>query len=276
MKKYKSRGLRRNSQDHFPSSFVTGLEIIIKVYRLTYFLLFLIVGTLGLTSARYKQKAGGNTKESDYTKQLQARKLRFPTAEYNEADSTDPKRNESLKEKKVRKNNFKLVARNPPAWQTERIAINEGGIDFPALPVAQSEYVVLGKVTEAEAHLSENKKNVYSEFKVVIEKVLKTASSSIIPGTEITVDRIGGVVKYPNGRSVLYRIADTNMPVIGERYLLFLTSKNQQDISILTAYELGVTVTPLDESPQFEKYQGVAESLLLQNVQDALTKSSPY
>ena len=247
-----------------------------KVYRLTYFLLLLIVGTLGLTSARYKQEPRDSTKESDYTKQLQARKLQFPTAEYNEADSTDPKRNESLKEKKARKNNFKLVARNPPAWQTERIAINEGGMDFPALPVAQSEYIVLGKVAGAEAHLSENKKNVYSEFKVIVERVFKTANSAIIPATEITVDRIGGFVKYPDGRSVLYRLGDTNMPVIGERYLLFLTSKNQQDISILTAYELGATVTPLDESPQFEKYRGVAEILLLQKVQAALSKSSPY
>jgi hypothetical protein len=115
-------------------------------------------------------------------------------------------------------------------------------MDFPALPVAQSEYIVLGKVTAAEAHLSENKKNVYSEFKVSVENVLKTASSSIIAGTEITVDRIGGVVKYPNGRSVLYRLADTNMPAIGERYLLFLTSNNQQDISILTAYEVIIAV----------------------------------
>ena len=247
-----------------------------KVHRLTWFLLLMIVGTLGLTSARYKQAARDSSKDSDYAKQLQARRLRFPTADYDEGDLTDPKRNERLKQKKARKNDFKLVARNPPAWQTERVAINEGGLDFPALPVSQSEYIILGKVTGAEAHVSENKKNVYSEFKVTIEKVLKTASSSIFQGTEITVDRVGGFVRYPNGRSVLYRLADTNMPLVGERYLLFLTSKNQQDISILTAYELGATVTPLDESPQFEKYRGVAEVTLLQKVQDSLDKYSPY
>jgi len=247
-----------------------------KVHRLTWFLLFLIAGTLGLTSARYKQTPRDTSKDSDYEKQLQVRKARFPTADYDEGDLTDPKRSESLKQKKARKNDFKLVARNPPAWQTERVAINEGGLDFPALPVAQSEYVILGKVTGAEAHLSENKKNVYSEFKVTVEKVLKTSSSSIYQGTEITVDRIGGFVKYPNGQSVLYRIADMNMPLVGERYLFFLTSLNLQDISILTAYELGPTVSPLDESPQFEKYRGVSETMLLQSVQDSLAKSSPY
>ena len=239
-----------------------------KVHRFTYFLLFVLLATLGLTSARNQQTSTDTGKENDYSKQLQARKLRFPTAEYDEADLTDLRKNVNLKEKKLRKNDFKLVARNPPSWQTERVATNEGGMDFAALPVAESAYIILGRVTAAEAHLSENKKNVYSDFKVVVEKVFKTARSSVFEGTEITVDRIGGFVKYPNGRSVLYRISDMNMPLVGARYLFFLTSKNAQDISILTAYELGATVAPLDESPQFEKYRGFTESALLEKLQD--------
>jgi len=248
-----------------------------KIHKFTYFLLVLVFATLGvMTSARHQQTQRDNAKENDYSKQLQARRLRFPTADYEETDLADAKKNERLKQKKIRKNDFKFVARNPPYWQTELVATNEGGMDFPALPIAQSTFIILGKITSAEAHLSESKKNVYSEFKMVIEKVLKTANSSIIEGTELTVDRTGGFVKYPNGQSVLYRFSGMNMPLIGERYLFFLTSKDQQDISILTAYELGATVTPLDESPQFEKYRGVTEDVFLQNLRDSLTKSSPY
>lgn len=248
-----------------------------KVHKLTIALLVLVCATLGLTLGRQSQSQSEIEKGTEYAKQLQARRLRFPTADYDEPDLPDPKKNEALKEKKLRKNTYKLVARNPPDWQSESVASNEGELDFPALPVAQSAYIVLGKVTSAQAHLSENKKTVYSEFKVSVERVFKTASSSISEGTEIVVDRIGGFVKHPNGRTVLYRISGMNMPLTGERYLLFLTSTNQQDLSILTAYEFGVNGTsPLDEWPHFEKYRGVTEGSLVQTLRDSLSKSSPY
>ena len=119
-------------------------------------------------------------------------------------------------------------------------------------------------MTAAEAHLSENKKNVYSEFTISLEKVFKTASSSVFEGTGITVDRVGGFVKYPNGQLVLYRTFGLDMSLIGRRYLFFLASRNQPDLSILTAYESGANgVIPLDESPQFEKYRGQTEEAFL-------------
>ena len=247
-----------------------------RIEKLSYALFILVFGILGLTVAKRDRSptiAGANA----FSKQHQERKHRFPTADYDEPESTDVKKNAARKEKKLRKNNFKLVARNPPSWQAERVAINEGGMEFPALPIDQSAFIVLGTVTASEAHVSENKKNVYSEFTVAVEKVLKTANSSVSEGTQITVDRIGGFVKYPSGQSVLYRISGMNMPLIGERYLFFLNSSNQLDVSILTAYELGAAgVTPLDESSQFEKYRGVTEARILQSVLDSLAKSSPF
>jgi hypothetical protein len=248
-----------------------------KVHKLTIVLLVLVCATLGLTFGQQNQTEKDNAREIEYAKQLQARRLRFPTADYDEPDLADPKKNEARKEKKLRKNTYKLVARNSPDWQSESVASNEGELDFPALPVAESAYIVLGKVTSAEAHLSENKKNVYSEFKVSLEKVFKTASGSVSEGTEIVVDRNGGSVKYPNGHTVVYRISGINMPLTGERYLFFLTATNPQDLSILTAYELGVKgTTPLDEWTHFEKYRGVTEESLIQSLRDSLAKSSPY
>ena len=248
-----------------------------EIHKLTYVLFVLVCATLGFTFARQDQPQKDKAKETEYSKQLQARRLRFPTADYVETDLTDPKKNQARKEKKLRKNSYPLVARNPPDWQTESVASNEGELDFPALPVVESAYIVLGKVTSAEAHLSENKKTVYSEFSVSVERVFKTASNSVSAGTEIVVDRIGGSVKHPNGHTVLYRISGMSMPLTGERYLLFLTSTNHQDLSILTAYELGVNgVIPLDEWPHFEKFRGVTEESFIQNLRDALAKSSPY
>jgi len=149
-------------------------------------------------------------------------------------------------------------------------------MNFPALPVAQSSYIVVGNVNTAEAHVSENKKNVYSEFTVSVSKVLKTANSSVVEGREIAVSRNGGFVKYPNGRTVLYSTLWSNMPAVGARYLFFLTSKNNQDFTILTAYKLGVDgASPLDDAEHFKALQGLTEEALLQKLNESLVKSSP-
>jgi hypothetical protein len=245
------------------------------IHKLTYALLILVFATLGLTFGRHKQTSRDQAKENEYQKQVQARNQRYPTTDYEEPELADPKKNLARKEKKLRKNEFKVVARNPKFSTAEVVVIQEGGMDFPALPVTKSTLVVLGRVTAAEAHISENKKNVYSEFTVLVEKVFKAQSNSIVEGDEITVDRVGGFVRYPNSHTVLYRISGENMPLTGERYVFFLTSKNQ-DFLILTAYELGAKgVAPLDASSQFEQYRGITETTLLNNLREALDKSSP-
>lgn len=235
----------------------------------TYFLGVLLIGALGLTFVRYSQSAQ-NASPADKLKEFQQKKDRFPIADYDEPDTNDPEKDRGRKEKQKRQNNFKLVTSKPPDWQTERVFVGEGAMTFPALPVVESSHVLVGRITKAEAHLSENKKNVYSEFTVVVENVFKT-TGSVLQGSEIVVDRIGGYVKYPSGRLMLYRVSSTNMPVVNERYLLFLVSKNNQDLSILTAYALPADgVLPLDDSSQFEPLRGVTEEALIKNLRDKL------
>ena len=243
-----------------------------KTNIFTYVLLALVLGTLGIAFAQHGQN---NPASKDQSKQPQEKKNAFPTAEYDEPDSSDATKNRIRKEKQLRHNNFKIVASNPPEWQMETVFVGEGAMSFPALPVRESAYIVVGKVTAAEAHVSENKKNVFSEFTVTVTKVFKTANSSIIDGSEIAVNRIGGFVKYPNGRTVLYRISGSNMPIVGERYLFFLTSKNHQDLSILTAYAMGGEgVSPLDDWDHFEALRGMSEEALFQKLQELLIKSA--
>ena len=245
-----------------------------KINSLTYLLGLFVIAALGLTVVRYSQTPGKPLKDNDLAK-LQQKQSRFPIAEYDEPDSNDPKKNQLRKEKQKRHNNFKFVTSTVPEWQAERVFIGEGAMDFPALPVSQSGYILLGTVTNAEAHLSENKKNVYSEFTVYVEKVFKTAKPSIVEGSEIAVDRIGAYVKYPNGRMLLYRVASENMPAVNDRYLFFLTSKNDQDLSILTAYAItSNSVSPLDESPQFEELRNLTEESLIKKLRESLATSS--
>jgi hypothetical protein len=247
-----------------------------KINRLTFVLLILVVGTLGLTLATRSQTPSNKVSDIEALRRDQEKKARFPVADYEEPELTDPKMNQARKEKKLRHNNFRIINKNPPDWQAEGRFFDEGLALTPALPVAQSSVIVIGEVTSAEAHVSEDKKNVYSEFTVVVSKVLKAANGSIIEGSQITVDRIGGYVKYPNGRVVLYSVSGKNMPAQGGRYLFFLKSPNNQDLIIVTAYGLDSSgVTALDNSAQFEKFEGMSEQALLEKLTDLLPRSSP-
>jgi len=208
-------------------------------------------------------------------RQTQEPKQHFPTAEYKEQDLADPAKNAAKKEKQKRHNNFRLVAKNPQPWQAETLVIPEGNFNFPALPVSTSPLIVVARVTEASAHLSENKLSVYSEFQLILSSVLKTPSKEIIENSSLTVERPGGNVKYPNGQTILFRISGWNMPKMGSEYLFFLNLKNKIDLEIVTAYELTENgVLPLDESSQFEVLTGKPSSEILNKVR-ALISESP-
>ena len=248
------------------------------MHRLTYVLLILVVGTLGFSLGRHRNltKATIAAQKNQEQKQLEHIKKvneRFPTAEYNHPDSADPEKSA----KKKRYNDGRLVKAtvNPETVETEFFP--EPHINFPALPVAASDLVVVGTIGGGQAHISENKRNVFSEFTLVVEEVFKSKSAGVSQGSVLTIDRIGGHVRYPDGKKVLYRIAGLNMPRIGSRYLFFLTWKhNKDDLSILTGYELTQTgAVPLDEGlPEVTSLTGTSEKDILQRVRDLVAKSS--
>ncbi len=249
-----------------------------KMHRFTYFLVVLVLATLGFSLARRAEPfvaAYVGSQGDPKADRFEDAKRNFPTADYNEGDSLDPQKNAEMKEKQKRHNNFKFVPVHPQPWQTESVFVAEGLFEFPALPVAQSDFILLGTVEAANAHLSENKMNIFSEFTVVVGTAFKTARKEITEGSVLTVERIGGFVKYPNGQKILFRISGANMPKIGAQYLFFLNSKNKQDCSIITAYELTEKgALPLDESAQFEALRGTAEADILKHLRDLLSKAS--
>lgn len=158
-----------------------------KIHKLTLLLIILVFGTLGLTFGRRDQTQSSKVSDNEALKRQQEKKGRFPRADYDETELTDPKKSQTRKEKKLRHNNFSIVAKNPPEWQAEGMFIDEGLALTPGLPVTQSAFIVVGEVKSAEAHVSDNRENVFSEFTVLVTKVLKTANSAISEGTEITI-----------------------------------------------------------------------------------------
>ncbi len=116
-----------------------------KIQKLTLFLFILVFGTLGLTFATRNQTQSRKVTDTEALKQQQEKKAKFPIANYDEPELTDPKKNQARKEKKVRHNNFSMVAKNPPEWQAELLFMDEGLVLTPALPVARSGLIVIGR-----------------------------------------------------------------------------------------------------------------------------------
>ncbi|HKS09553.1 MAG TPA: hypothetical protein VJS13_08410 [Pyrinomonadaceae bacterium] len=242
------------------------------MHKLTYFLLVLVLGTLAFSAFPHRNLTNSAITPQNQPDQKKINE-RFPSADYDNQDLSDPKKNA----KRKRYNDGKLVYSKIDPSMAESVFTPEPHFTFPALPVAESDLVVVGTIGSGQAHVSENKRNIFSEFTLIVESVLKSKDPAVVQGSVLTVDRIGGHVKYPNGQKVLYRVFGMNMPQTGSRYLVFLTPKHDKaDLSILTAYELTPEgVAPLDEElPQVRNLTGVSEKDILQRVRELLPNAS--
>jgi hypothetical protein len=143
----------------------------------------------------------------------------------------------------------------------------------PALPTAESDVVLSGRVLAANGYLSNDKTGAYSEFTVIIEEVLKRdGRSSLEPGNLIIVEREGASVQRPSGRIVRIGFAGAGMPRIGRQYVLFLKYNDQgDDYHIVTGYELrNKRVFPLDMGERFSIYKDTDTGTFLNAVHQAV------
>ena len=247
-------------------------------YRLTYTLvaLVMLVGTViafTSTSTSVPAKQPTEQDQAKWKEREEQNKKRFPIADFNEPEPVDALKRAQRRQKQKRKNGLGLVSLNPEPNSGGGVFLPHNQFDFPALPVERSSAIVIGDVIQAEAHLSEDKTGVFSEFTIRLIDVLKAESS--LPGSEMIVERLGGYVRYPDGRQLLYRVGTGGMPQVGARYLFFLKPSPELDYSILTAYECGDKgVVPLDFSGQFEKYHGADPNTLRSLIVEALNKAN--
>lgn len=158
----------------------------------------------------------------------------------------------------------------------------------PALPISQSDLIIIGKVTDAQAYISEDEVAIYSEFTVGIEHVLKARASIDIPSaTQIVATRAGGRLRLPSGKVLLRGSNGKTMPLPGRRYVLFLKfNKEGEDFTIVTGYELTAgKVAPLDgntrvkegkyrQYKEYDQFYGIDEQSFLNQVQIAIADAS--
>lgn len=146
--------------------------------------------------------------------------------------------------------------------------------DFPPLPVEESTTIIVGKLTEANAHISEDRSGVYSEVSVKVDEVLKDTTG--IGGT-IVAEREGGRVRFPSGTIFRYIVHSLGVPKVNHRYLLFLKPLVDGDFSILTGYQLlDGRVEPLDVTSvvPFAQYKALDETAFLSEVRNLVTKQT--
>lgn len=216
--------------------------------------------------------------EPDIEQKRREFQKRFPTARYDEPEEQDSARREKRQLAGKRYENAGgLVESTLPIWENEeRVLQTDKYLSVPAIPVNESELIVIGKVLEAAAHLSNNKKNVYSEFTVQIDEILRDTTGNIKKDGSITVDREGGFVEYKNGLRRLHRIGALSMPQVGGKYILFLKNPEKgPNYAIINGYELkDGGVINLTSSTETISYFGMDQTILLSRIRKALSEAS--
>lgn len=188
----------------------------------------------------------------------------FPTADYKFA-----KENKKPKSKKYNSVYAPEITEN----STGIFTTSDWDLNLPALPVLRSSAIVVGEVINAEAHLSDDNTNIYSEFTVHVEDVLKSVNGKPLGNETIIVERLGGRVRMPSGKIVISMVDHQEMPQKNKRYVFFL----KEDFRLITAYELrNDKVFPLDsvnEGHPMKAYTGKSASLFFEDLSRLLANS---
>lgn len=202
----------------------------------------------------------------------------FPIADY---DSPVPAALDELAKRQLRSSRFDKSSQaiDPTNAAEVTTDFSHWAAGLPALPVDKSSAVVIGEMADANAYLSNDKTGVYAEFVLHVDKVLKDDSKQLTTGCSILVARAGGRVRFPTGRIGQYFTAGQGMPRVGQRYVLFLVSSEEQKyFYILTGYELREGHILLLDNPgsghPITAYKGKDELSLLKDIQAAMAKTS--
>ena len=263
-----------------------------KNHRKTSFLLFALLVTLGITVSVTLRGHSQNQNKTASPNQDNLKKAAEDFYTITDYDSPEPADPQKRALRQARGKRYGVPAQK--GVDPKRFMITEKKGDFlggpsshapaePAIPIVQSDAVIIGEITGAQAFLSEDKTAIYSEFKVRIEEVLKDGSpASLTHDSEIVAERSGGAVRFASGKITRVGFEGKPLPRIGRKYLLFLKySAEGQDFILITAYELRAgQVYPLDgltlegkalwPYEAYQKYKGADEASFLNEVRQAI------
>jgi hypothetical protein len=121
------------------------------------------------------------------------------------------------------------------------VGVDSGHYYRDPFPFSLSDTVIVGQVTTGQAYLSDDKRDIYSEFNVSVQeaRTISSAERHIQSGDSVVVERYGGAIRLPSGKILFRALRDFSMPLVGKRYLLFLKyDPSTEDFHIVTGYQL--------------------------------------
>jgi hypothetical protein len=183
-----------------------------------------------------------------------------PIVDFDNPNAADRIDKNARKLKSVRYDKYGVVPSRPhPEAGEVRIEPEWRSSHAPSdLPADKSDLIVEATVAESHAFLSDDKTGVYSEFSIIVSRVLKVSPGIPVNlGDTIVAERFGGKVRYSSGQVIRCRIEGQGVPMLGKAYLFFLSKVDQDSYQLLTAYEIqGNKVFALDGSRTSFRGQG--------------------
>ena len=145
----------------------------------------------------------------------------------------------------------------------------------PLFPISESEMIVVGEVIGTVAFLSNDKGSVYTEFAIRVDETLRSKDYSKTRATQVTVDRDGGVVIYPNGQRIVYQDSTFGLPRFGSRYLLFLKKDDESpNYRIVASYDLSREKVHSVEYRPSAKFEDTKPTAFLKMVRNGIAEST--
>ena len=157
-------------------------------------------------------------------------------------------------------------------------------LKIPALPVSESDTVIIGSVASLQPYFSNDRTSIYHELVVQVEQVLKDKSLVVAaPNGSVAIVGEGGALRLPNGKVAEEFIPPDNENDIriGGRYVLFLRYRPQGEaFSLIKAWQLmGGRAVPMalwdihEMRNGLSPYAAMDEATFIKAVRDAVSQS---
>jgi hypothetical protein len=110
----------------------------------------------------------------------------------------------------------------------------------PAIPVRESDAVVVATVAAVQPYFSGDHAHLYTEFSLTVDEQIKDTPGRAKVGETIPIVIRGGKMRLADGRVIEEQAAFTNFSIaVGSRYLLFLTYHiSGQYFTVIKSWEL--------------------------------------
>ncbi|HEY7402590.1 MAG TPA: hypothetical protein VIB39_03645 [Candidatus Angelobacter sp.] len=139
----------------------------------------------------------------------------------------------------------------------------EGGfppyfVRIPAIPVQESDAVIVGTVKAAQPYLSNDHAHLYTEFSIRVDEQMKDSSGCAAVGSTIPVVIGGGKMRLEDGRVIEEKSFANFTIAVGARYVFFLRyNKVGQHFAVAKSWELkNGAVVPTAHEDRMDARQG--------------------